>query len=204
MRSANKGNLLSTLLLLPAVIALLAALTGCGKAPDIANPLRYDKDGIGFAYPANWRISDSGSNDSIRYVVAEGPGEVLFIAQVYPRDKAVPLHEFAQWFSAEARGAMPFGEARSAAFADIEKDFGETRLSGIREELSIVLLGMQVPHLREYFVEESADQVTYLISQSSSEDWPVVEPGLRLIIATFAAGAWGEKETPRRSVQSKQ
>lgn len=187
-----------------AVIALLAALTGCSKAPDVANPLRYAKDGISFAYPANWRISDSGNNESIRYVVAEGPGEVLFIAQVYPRDKALPLNEFAEWFSAEARSAMPFGEAKSTAFSDIEKDFGEKRLLGVREEVSIVLLGIGVPHLREYLAEASAEQVNYLISQSSSEDWPDVEPGLRLIITTFDAGAWSEKEAPRRSVQSKQ
>lgn len=171
-----------------ALIFLLALLSGCDNTPDIANPLSYSKDGITFSYPGNWRVSDSGGTESTRYVIAEGPGDILFIAQIYPRDEAVELDEFAEWFSEEAGNNMPIGKADSTSFSAINQHFGEKRLTGVREEVSMVLLGVKVPHVREYYAEPSSDQVVFMVGQAPREDWTAVEPGLSLIISTFNAG----------------
>lgn len=171
------------------LLILLAVLSGCDNTPDTAHPLSYNKNGITFSYPGNWTVTEEGVNEAMRYVIVEGPGNGLFLAQIYPKDDALDIAAFAEWFSAESNQSLPVGKVDKVSFAVSERRFGAKTLSGIKEEFAVVLLGERVPHVREYYAERSADSIAFMVSQSSTEDGPTVGPALSQILASFTSRA---------------
>lgn len=179
------------------LVAGLVLLGGCDNSADIARPSSYQKNGITFSYPGNWDITGEDANGAMRFVIVEGPGNGLFLTQVYPKEQAVSLEEFAKWFSAEAARSTPFGTIETISYTNIDKSFGTRTLSGIKEEFAVIVLGQRVPHMREYFSIESGERVAFMVGQSTRDNQRAVQPGLDLIMGTFATRLPAAKEGAR-------
>jgi hypothetical protein len=164
---------------------ILISFLGLERAADISSPASYAKQDIRFSYPRNWEVTEDVQREGYRYLFVESPGAAMFIAQIYSKQDAVPLSKFAERFSAQARQDIPVANIGRSSFSAIEKATVSGRKKGIREGLSLTLLGMQVPHTREYYLIDANDKIAYLISQTATEDLSKVQPGFNLIFRSF-------------------
>lgn len=167
------------------LIITLVTLTGCERAADISSPAFYEKQNIRFSHPGNWDVTEDVTQVDIRYLFVESPGDAIFIAQIYKKEDAVSLNEYAKWFSEQSKQETPFGDIGGNSFSQVSKQMLSGTHAGIKETFAIELLGETVPHVREYYSVETDTKVAFLISQTATEDLAKVEPGFDLIYGSF-------------------
>ncbi|RFA29286.1 hypothetical protein CAI21_09375 [Alkalilimnicola ehrlichii] len=162
------------------VLIVIAGLAGCEKAADVASPELYEKHGVSFSYPGNWKITEDAQQGSVRQIIVESPGDAIVIALIYPAADAVSLNEFAERFASHVQQEASIITMDKATFSSSPE--ANTR---IRERFNVSLLGVKVPHVREYNRAEGGDTVAFLVSQAAEEDLAKVKPGFELIVDTF-------------------
>ncbi len=167
------------------LVSILIIIASCDRAADVSEPVSYDKAGINFLYPQNWKITDDGELDNIRYVLLESPGDAIFIAQVYLLEDAVSLKEYADWFSDEAIKETPIFERTTGNFIKIEAEISGENVAGLRQDFSINVFKLAVPHVAEYYRLEKDDKVAFLVSQAAKEDLKHEAEGFNLLLKSF-------------------
>ena len=157
----------------------------CEKKADISSPKFYEKNKVSFSYPKNWRITEDVEETEMRYIFIETPGDAIFIIQIYSKEEALSLSEYAEWSSEEARKQTPLGMRPKGKFSEIEKKFQSKKLKGIREYMNIIVLSESVPHITDYYKVEYGDKAVFLICQVAVEDLKMVKPGFEIILKSF-------------------
>jgi len=164
----------------------LILLTACEKAADITSPNLYNKQGISFSYPGNWDLTEEDLAENVTFVSVESSGSAIFMLQVYKEEGASTLEEFATWYSTETKVDVPIGKITSEPLINIKKNIKSLETKGIQESFAITLLGLKVPHKREYYLIKHSGRVVYLISQLAVEDQKKNDPGFDLIYHSFS------------------
>ena len=94
----------------------------------------------------------------------------------------MPLREYAEWFSSRSKAETSFGNVSKSAFSATEEAAASPV---VREQFSITIFGVEVPHIRTYYIRESSQKVAFLIAQAATEDLSMVESGFALILRSF-------------------
>ncbi|MBU44597.1 MAG: hypothetical protein CMN76_15355 [Spirochaetaceae bacterium] len=184
-RSSQKKRRISRLFGVLGATMIAVCIAACEPAADVSNPKPYSRDGLSLLIPDNWKVTEDASENGYRYLFIESPGNALTILQFMPGGDSWPLAEFAAHFSAGAKDQTPVGEIVDGDFLEIEHDTGEQTLKGIRERFSIVLLGEEVPHVRDFFFVRSQGAEIFVINQIAVEDLEKVKPGFDLILGSL-------------------
>lgn len=163
MRTSNHFNLLLTALL------SLFLVQACDYLPSSSPPLTFDNDILRFDYPENWNVDSGGATGGLQYVSIGGPSSTEVIFQIYPKQGAPTLQEFADWFSREFMQLISFGEIRKISFSETTSKIGDLEMTGIREEFMLTVFGFEVPHSREYFAHSGDDLLIFLVFQISDD-----------------------------------
>ncbi|CAN5270217.1 hypothetical protein BH11PSE11_BH11PSE11_28180 [soil metagenome] len=167
-----------------ALSVLMFMLPGCEVAADVSAPAKYDANGISFAYPKNWKITQDEKFDQIHQITVESPGAAVFIATVAPGQTYESLADFATAFAKAAEAAVPMGMLGKTERIKSE-DSPENRIA---EKFSMSIAGVEVPHLREYRLLNAKARSAYLVSQTADEDRAMTSPGFALMQKSFAIG----------------
>jgi len=170
---------------LAALVVLAAGLTlaSCGgKKADTAHPITYRKDGLSFQMPGNWRVTEDASEEGIRYLFVEEPGDAIVVVQLLGADDALGIAEYARSFAEQAKEGTDVGTLSASTFSRAGEAGGYETL---RETFHMTLLGVTVPHTRDYRRRLFGDQVCFLVAQVSDEDRGLVTGGFRLITSTL-------------------
>ena len=164
---------------------LLAILIGSGFISSIAfaESKLYTAEDIEFIYPDDWKITEEESSEELHYIFVEHTGNTLLIIQVYSKEYAIPLEDYVEWFSSEADENTAIGSMDKNTFSYIEKPTKPGPSQGIREEFSISFLGMDIPHVREYFLLEGEKGIAYLVFQAPDYEFVTSEAGFNKILA---------------------
>jgi hypothetical protein len=183
----------------PLIILALLAHAGCEKVATVKSPKIYDKDGIHFEHPGNWKVTADSQRDDVRFLFLETPGNATVVMQIYFAIDAPDIEEFARQFSSNVQKEMPkYLAAGSSTFAGPEDVSGYT---SITEQLSISALGVEVPHIRFYKQKQFGNKIVYVICQVSNEDEDFVDIGFDQIMSSLrydgaAEGSTDIEETP--------
>lgn len=163
MRNPNRLTILLTALL------CLFLVQACEYLPGNSPPLTFDNDILRFDYPKNWKVDSGGATGGLQYVIIDGPSSTEAIFQIYPKQGAPTLQEFADWFSQEFQQLISFGEIRKISFSETTKTIGDLEMTGIREQFMLTVFGFEVPHSREYFAYSRGELLFFLVFQISDD-----------------------------------
>lgn len=167
----------------PLIILALLAHAGCEKVATVKAPKIYDKDGIHFKHPGNWKVTADSRRDGMRFLFLETPGKATVAIQIYLVSEAPEIEDFARQFSSNVQKEMPkYLTIGNSTFAGPEDVSGYT---SITEQFSISALGLEVPHIRFYKQKQFGDNVVYVICQVSNEDEDFVDVGFDQIISSL-------------------
>ncbi len=156
------------------------------KETDTTSPTIYEKGGIRFSYPGNWKITEDMEDEDNQNIFIESPGNAVFIIQIYLSQDSVPLPQFAEQFSNIANQETSSSMISNYSFSDLEELTTQGNRYGIQENFSIKVLGNQLSHIRRYYSVTNNNRVAYLISQATTESLTKVETGFSLILETFS------------------
>jgi hypothetical protein len=163
------------------IATLVASLlvTGCEeREADLGSAKIYQRHGIFFSYPGNWKISEESNEIGIRYVFVETPGNAIAIIQLFPLEVAQTLNQYSRDYASAAAEATAIGKISVSKFQDLGMKNGYAR---IKETFSITLLGEEVPHVRTHWSKDVAGSRGFIICQAATEDLPKVEAGFGLL-----------------------
>src|SRR4030095_3754404 len=159
------------------------ALVSCERTANVTQPKAYNKDGIQFQYPDNWKVTADSQNESMRHLVIETPGEAILIIQVFTPDDSVPMSDFVREFSSNAQQELPrFATSTASTFGEPEERDGYKSVS---EQFSIKAVGEGVPHTRIYKQKRFGSKMIYVVSQVASEDEDLVGAGFDQITSSL-------------------
>ncbi len=167
------------------LISVFVLLVSCEQAADVSVPVTYDQNGIYLQHPKNWKITEDAEQDDVRYMIVESPGDAIFIVQVYLAEDAVSINEYAEWFSDEAIKETPVVERTVGEFNEIEATINGEKVTGLRQNFSIKVFNLDVPHVSEYYRVEKGNKVGFIICQAAQDDLKKVKTGFDLLINSF-------------------
>ena len=152
------------------------------RTADITSPTTYNKEGLSFSYPGNWKIIEDKGQGDIRCIFIESPGNAVFVIQTCPNQEAIPLQQFAEQFPEIAQQETLFSSIGTSSFSDLEKSERSGGRYGVQEEFSSKALGIQRQYIRRYYFVTNDTQTAYLISQVATADLSKVKAGFGLIL----------------------
>jgi len=167
----------------PLIILALVVYGGCERVATVKSPKTYDKDGIHFQHPGNWKVTADSQRDGVRYLFLETPGQATVAMQIYLATEALEIEEFAHGFSSIVRKELPkYVAVGNSTFGAPEDVSG---YKSITEQFSISALGQEVPHIRSYKQKQFGNNVVYVICQVSNEDEDFVAVGFDQIMSSL-------------------
>ncbi|HEX6902146.1 MAG TPA: hypothetical protein VF789_20690 [Thermoanaerobaculia bacterium] len=158
------------------VIALLTA-AGVACSPNAPELVMYSKDGVQFSYFSNWKVvrdSPYDTNPEIRAIDLDGPHKAIISIILFPPSVQPDLNEFAA--SVATRRASLTKESLPTALTETGTSQTTTgRISGhgqngILQRYSITLMGQEVPHEARFFLVNTGQAQTIVMTQVASED----------------------------------
>src|SRR4029450_6866975 len=193
-------DILKPLTLIAAVLASLFSLA-CEGPADVHQPQSYSRDGISFDYPRNWSVTEDvvqPGDSQFRYLFVESPGSAIVIVQRHKPASDQSVEEFAADFQRNAAketkdlariGSLTLFNAGGGSTGSVHSVVAGTLREGVEQHFSVSAAGEQVPHMFRAFKVDTGTATTFLLVQSSTEDWNLVAPGFDLIFTSFKA-AW--------------
>lgn len=175
-------KLLNTIIL----ICIISIICSCERSVDISKTSFYEMNNVSFTYPKIWKVANDEEKNGYRNIFVESPGSSIFIIQMFNKEHAVPLEEYAELFSSNAIEATPVANRSEGKFTNFIIEVNDTNLNGIKEDFSVSLLNQNIPHISRYYRLDKNDKVIYLISQTSLEDLNKVKLGFDLIIKSLS------------------
>jgi hypothetical protein len=164
------------------ILALLAC-GACEKVAAVKTPKTYEKDGVHFHHPGNWKVTIDAERNTMRVLFIETPGNATVTMQIYSATDASELQNFAHEFSSNVQKEIPkYLRVERSTFGEPEDARGYKSMS---EQFSVSALGQEVPHLRLYKQKHFGNKVIYMVCQVSNEDEDLVAAGFDQIMASL-------------------
>jgi hypothetical protein len=92
----------------PLILLALLAHPGGERVATVKTPKIYDKDGIHFEHPGNWKVTADSEREGVRSSFLETPGQATVTIQIYLETEALELEDFApnthQMFTRRCQG----------------------------------------------------------------------------------------------------
>ena len=174
----------------PLIVIVLLAAVGCERVATVKTPKIYDKDGIHFKHPGNWKVITDSQRDGVRFLFLETPGNATVAIQIYLATEALEIEDFARQFSSNVQKEMPrYVTVGNSTFGGPD-DVGGCR--SMTEQFSLSTLGEEVPHIRLYKQKQFGDKIVYVICQVSNEDEDFVDVGFDQIMSSLKYDSAGK------------
>jgi hypothetical protein len=167
----------------PLLILALLAYAGCERVATVKTPKIYEKDGIHFRHPGNWRVTSDFQRDSVRFLFLETPGHATVTIQIHLATEALQIEDFAHQYSSNVHREMPrYLVVGNSTFGGPEDVSGYKSMT---EQFSVSTLGLEIPHIRFYKQKQFGNNVVYVICQVSNEDEDFVDVGFDQIMSSL-------------------
>lgn len=174
------------------LILILFVTTACGLVEKIVDPAKtvqkeiatklYDKDGLRFSYPDNWKVTeDEVLENGLRYVNVEDDDNTVFILSMFTAEDPMDLDEYAENIAT----GMP-EEVSIGKLSEVKKEIAIRMIAGkntqgIRHKFSISILGEVAPHTRDFFRIDGATYAPIIMIQAPDEDWNAANKEFQVI-----------------------
>jgi len=162
--------------------AVFFALIACERTAEVKKPRIYQRSGLQFRYPGNWKVTQDSETEGVRDVLVETPGAALATIEIHSKDNALALGEFARAYSTEVRSTAPHLNMGESVFGEPETSNGYRTL---HEQFPLKFLGEEISHRRVYWQKQLGDKIIYIICQATDEDIDLVDAGFEEIVSSL-------------------
>ena len=155
---------------------------------------KYDKDGLVFEYPTGWTVIDDSTQEDVRYVFIESSDGAVSVIQVFSKEEAPTLEQFATSYSEQTQivptlpedGSTPVAPQIAATeLMSITRDLDGQTYEWIVETVPGEIGGIATNDYREYFRKDSDRFSAFLINQVNNDVLTANEGSFELIFRTL-------------------
>jgi len=187
--------------LLLALAFSTAGLLGCSSceevsgffvepAPELETPKTYSGAEVAFQYPGNWTARESNLSEpgiTAKIVEVESAGNAYLAVQIFkpalPLEVTDLLDEMTRGMHAEiARLSGGLASSGDGVTQDVTRQLLGTIRPGKRRQISLQVLGEQVPHTIEAYVVELSQMTVCILSSGADDDMSRLGPGYAQVL----------------------
>ncbi|MBW2278067.1 MAG: hypothetical protein JRF63_11270 [Deltaproteobacteria bacterium] len=159
-------------------------------APELEHPQTYSGAEVAFYYPGNWKATESNLSDvgvTAKIIEVESAGNAYLAVQIFtpalPLDALELLDETTRAMHAEV-SRMSGGLVRSGdgITTDVTRQLLGAVRAGKRRQLTLEVLGEQVPHTIEVYAVELAQLSVVVLTTGADEDMSRLGPGYAQVL----------------------
>ena len=179
---------------------VLAITATCALKKVVAE--KYEKDGLSFTHFSNWVIKEDKllAEGKARLITIEGPENAVLTLSRFSAANLISLESYARTLANQRKealkkqlgGVVPLSEEASETGPATMNIAGENRV-GLSQKFNIRLLGIDVPHVANFFMVEHGGYQWILMIQAPAEKWNRVESGCQKILDTLAFSGGAEE-----------
>ena len=157
------------------------------RLADLDKPQTYQQDGISFVYPGNWKVTEDTTIEHARFIFLESTAEAIIKVEIYPIEESYELEEFVELDIESLQAEYPkiFNISNSHSVSPIVTPLSNIDLDGYQYEFTISLLGVDVPHVSNYYQFNSETLSAYVSQQVAVDDLGKVVGGFHLVLDSF-------------------
>jgi hypothetical protein len=174
------------------IAALIALQTSCAVVQKIIDPVKkertdlvikhYDKDGLKFSYPDNWRVTeDTIVENNIRQVYAEDSDSTYLALHIMSSDYEVDMEEHANTLINDVRTKLSIGKVVEVTSGTSSRQFSGRTYDSVRRVYGVSLLGEIVSHTLDLFLVKTDKTKTLVNIQAPTKDLPAAEKEIQII-----------------------
>lgn len=166
---------------------LWVVVCGCEQRADVEHPRVYEREGLSFQYPGNWKANGQVLEGGLQHVELESPGDAIIFVQRFPfeGEELLDVEAYSRELSMSAKEEMPIGELHPGKISQITfKRSDQVELKGHRESFEVSLLGQRVPHERVIFGYPPGLPRVVVVCQIATEDMKKARPACDLALQT--------------------
>ncbi|WP_444995846.1 hypothetical protein [Aliikangiella sp. IMCC44359] len=170
-----------------AFLLLFFLVAACSeKKADLEKQKTYEKQGLSFTYPANWKVTEDSVNEGVRFIFIESPGAAITKIEVYPKEESFDLKEFVKLDIDAIKQGMPgIFDLDDNTMEQIETFINGISFGGYKYEYNVSVVNIDIPHISEFYLYSSELKNAYITNQVAVEDFEKVKEGFRLVLSTF-------------------
>lgn len=170
------------------LLLLAIAIVACTPKP---TPLvKYEKSGIAFSYPSDWKVSSDEvieQSTNTRAIYLDGANGSLVSLVIMPATVDLTLDAFAAQIATErvsainamlSVGTMNAGTANVGSSLAANGLVGGKQQAGIVQRFSITVLGKAVPHESQFFAISNDKTKAFIMTQVATEHAKQAAPGI--------------------------
>ncbi len=166
----------------------LVFMSGCGeRRAEIKSSNNYSNNGVSFQYPGSWSVTGDLEDEGYRYIFVESPGDAISKIEIYPKGASFSLLEFVKLDIENLKSNMPkiFSLKGNGEISEAIMSVEGKTIAGYKYMFNLSVLGVNVPHVSEFYMFQSDTESAYINNQVAVEDLDKVKSGFIQIVRSF-------------------
>ncbi|MFD2205647.1 hypothetical protein [Kiloniella antarctica] len=169
-------------------VVLLVALVlwACEEKADLSHSEQYSYKGVEFVLPGNWTVTEDSESDGFRYIGIETPGDAVTGISILEKDVTISLEEYVDLIINNFNDELPVGSRNRGEVFELSQNANSNAAQGIRNQFSIKVASIEVPHTADFFEMNSAMKLVFIFTQVADEDRDMVAEGFVKVVDSFS------------------
>ncbi len=142
---------------------------------------QYDKDGLRFQYPGNWKVIKDTCDSGPRIIILKGHGDEQFTVNLWNPPIRMSLAEYASGLWALKKSKVGGKSRNICTMIEIG---GEPRLI-LRQEFDAYLLAKLIGFRTQYIDLSGNERTLFLVMEAPLSNWTNAENGFKAIYSTI-------------------
>lgn len=145
----------------------------------------YQKNGLAFSMPQDWKVTEDVSRNGARYLFVEPPGNAVVVVNVFTKARELGFKEYVNNMIDEAIKETTTANRTRGSLTEVQTPLKGHNFHGYRNDFSITLATITVPHTQTFYDFATPTQTAYVSFQAANEDMAAVKEGFDLVLSTF-------------------
>jgi hypothetical protein len=166
-------------------LLLAFVLFACDEPADLANSRSYEKDGVSFTLPGNWKVTSDNSEEGFRYIDIATSSDAVAGISVFSNGTTIKLEDYIDLIIDSFNDLLPVGSRDRGEVFQLGVDQNDNVLKAIRNQFSITLADVEVPHIADFFEMKAPSDRVIIFTQTTNEEKDLVQKGFDQLINSF-------------------
>ncbi|KKJ78719.1 hypothetical protein WH95_01160 [Kiloniella litopenaei] len=166
-------------------LLLVFVLFACDEPADLANSQSYEKDGVSFILPGNWKVVGEEREEGFRYIDIATSTDAVAGISVFSNGAMFNLEDYVNLIIDSFNDLLPVGSRDRGDIVEFEVDQTDKVEKALRNQFSITLADVEVPHTADFYEMKVQSDRVIIFTQTTNEEKELVQKGFDQLIQSF-------------------
>ncbi|WP_417454580.1 hypothetical protein [Kiloniella sp.] len=149
------------------------------------NSQSYEKDGVRFILPGNWKVVGDKSEEGFRYIDIATSTDAVAGISVFSNGATIKLEDYVNLIIDSFNDLLPVGSRDRGGIVEFEVDQNDNVEKALRNQFSVTLADVEVPHTADFYEMNVQTDRVIIFTQTTNKQKELVQKGFDQLIQSF-------------------